>query len=63
MEHHDVLAAAFSRLLLWTLPIRLPLVTETDLSWSQYREAWRPGRARPAAWPANYARAWAEVTA
>jgi hypothetical protein len=63
LEHNDVLAAAFARLLLWTIPVRLPLVVETEFGWKQYLDAWRPGKPRPDDWPANYARAWREVTA
>lgn len=63
LEHSDVLTAGFSRLLLWTLPIRLPLSVESELAWKQYLEAWRPGRPRPERWAERYARAWAEVTA
>lgn len=63
MEHNEVLASAFGRLLLWTLPDRLPLTVETDMAWRQYLSAWRPGRPHPDRWPERYARAWTEVTA
>ena len=55
LEFCDPLDLALSRLLLWTLPQALP-ETEAD-GWRQYREAWRPGRPRVEAWPANWRRA------
>ena len=55
IECNDVLAAAFARLLLWTLPYPLP--TDTDRAWQQYIDAWRPGKPHPATWPALYAQA------
>lgn len=48
LEHNDVLAAAFARLLLWTHPRPLP-VSGTE-AWDYYLETWRPGRPRPASW-------------
>jgi len=61
IEHNDVLAAAFARLLLWTLPQALP--TSAARSWDYYLEAWRPGRPHPEPWAALYAQAQAAVTA
>lgn len=58
IEHNDVLAAVLARLLLWTLPDRLPTVDEPLMGWSQYLDAWRPGKPHPATWPENYKRAW-----
>lgn len=58
VEHNDVLAGVFARLLLWTLPDRLPRRGEIQRSWNQYKAAWRPGRPRPETWDANYAQAW-----
>jgi len=52
LEHNDVLAAGFARLLLWTLPDALP--THAAEGWEQYLEAWRPGRPHPGTWPANW---------
>lgn len=61
LEHNDVLAAVFARLLLFThphpLPIPLDEVVVRDVSWEYYRWLWRPGVPRPEDWPANWARA------
>lgn len=57
LPHNDVLACAFARLLLWTLPDPLPAIGDQEESYRQYREAWRPGKPRPEDWPADYAKA------
>ena len=62
LEHNDILAAAFARLLLWTLPDRLPKRGQPWVAWAQYLKAWRPGEPRRATWSAYYTRAW-EITA
>lgn len=49
IEHNDVLAAGFSRLLLWTLPQALP--EDEHEGWEQYIAAWRPGKPHPDTWP------------
>ena len=58
LEHNDVLAAVCARLLLWTVPDRLPHRDETARSWEQYLAGWRPGRPHPDTWPGYYQRAW-----
>jgi hypothetical protein len=63
IEDNDVLACVFARLLLWTLPVRLPQPAETELAWKQYLDAWRPGRPHPERWPSRYALAWCEIGA
>lgn len=63
LEHNDVLACVFARLLLWTLPSPLPPSTGSDFGWAQYIEGWRPGKPRPKDWPANFKRAWTIVAA
>ncbi len=55
IEHNDVLAAVFARLLLWTLPAAL--ATNEGPAWSQYIEAWRPGKPHPDRWSACWAQA------
>lgn len=55
IEHNDILAAAFARLLLWTDPAPLP--DDADGAWNLYLRTWRPGRPHPGRWPANYAKA------
>jgi hypothetical protein len=62
VEHNDVLATCFARLLLWTLPSSLPSREESVEGWNQYLECWRPGKPHRETWDANYARAWAMVT-
>jgi hypothetical protein len=61
IEHNDVLAAVFARLLLWTVPQPLPQLAQVDLSWSQYLWAWKPGRPRHQTWPDYYAMGWDEA--
>lgn len=61
LEHNDVLAACFARLLLFTLPMPLPDVMKPDAAWAQYHSAWRPGRPNRQTWDAYYADAWARV--
>ena len=58
---NDVMAAVFARLLLWTLPDRLPTADEPERAWSQYLAAWRPGKPHPKTWDAYFAAAWQRV--
>lgn len=62
MEHNDVLAAVFARLLLWTDPKPLPLRDEPDRGWDVYARTWRPGKPHPQTWRACYAEAWVMAT-
>lgn len=61
MEFDHVLAAGFARLLLWADPHPLPDVDDADGGWQTYLRCWRPGKPRPADWPANHAQARAQV--
>lgn len=61
IAHNDILAAAFARLLLWTVPPALPERDETDAGWKQYLWAWRPGRPHPLTWRGNFDRAWMTI--
>lgn len=61
IEHNDVLAAAFARCLLWTLPEPLPDAINADLGWRTYVAAWNPGRPRHATWATNYSSGWDRV--
>lgn len=54
IEHDDLLAAGFARLLLWTLPTALPALGDEQEAWDQYIEAWRPGRPHRDRWAKNY---------
>jgi hypothetical protein len=55
METDDVLCMAFTRLLLWSDPHKLP--DDQYGGWLLYLRTWRPGRPRPDTWQAFYARA------
>lgn len=57
----DVLSCCFARLLLWTLPGRLPNQDERVLGWMQYIDAWRPGMPHRNTWDAFFDQAWKEV--
>lgn len=57
MRYHDIIAAIAARLLIYTLPDKLPTTPEDG--WSQYIEAWRPGRPHPHTWD----KAWETATA
>lgn len=61
IEHNDVLAAAFARCLLWTLPDQLPRRGDPGEGWRQYIEAWRPGRPHRGTWDGLYLEAWDTV--
>jgi hypothetical protein len=63
VEHNDVLATVFARLLLWTVPARLPKRGDYDSSWWQYMNGWRAGKPHREAWNAHYDLAWSLVTA
>jgi hypothetical protein len=58
IEHNDILAAAFARLLLWTLPDPLPARDAPGSGWSQYLKAWRPGKPHRETWDEFYSQAW-----
>jgi hypothetical protein len=58
IEHNDILAAAFARLLLWTLPDKLPAQTAPGSGWSQYTAAWRPGKPHRETWDENFRQGW-----
>lgn len=59
--HNDILAAAFARLLLYTLPDALPAHNAPGAGWTQYIKAWRPGKPHRETWDAFYDQAWATV--
>ncbi len=61
IEYSDVLAVCCARLLLWTLPMPLPLRDDEAGAWRQYLDTWEPGRPRVDAWAANFSQAWAVV--
>jgi len=55
MRYQDIVAAAAARLLLYTLPTKL--ATTSGEGWSQYIEAWRPGKPHPGTWAGHWATA------
>ena len=61
LEHDDVLAACFARLLLWTLPGALPARDDVHGGWDQYISAWRPGKPHRHTWNEFYREAWEVV--
>lgn len=62
IEHNDVLAFCYARLLLWTLPGALPERGEPDIGWRQYEAAWRPGAPHRATWNSYFETAWINAT-
>lgn len=61
LEHDDVLAAAFARLLLWSDPRPLPAIGEVAGAWDLYIRTWRPGKPHRHTWDALYVEALSEV--
>jgi hypothetical protein len=61
LEHNDLLAAAFARCLLWTVPFAMPKRDDPESAWSIYRVAWRPGKPHRDTWDRLYAEAWDRV--
>lgn len=58
IEHNDVLACVFARLLLWTHPKALPQAGDPQYAWEYYLSTWRPGKPHRATWDAFYEQAW-----
>lgn len=58
IEHNDILACCFARLLLYTLPGALPGKGQTETAWLQYIAAWRPGKPHRATWDTFYEMGW-----
>lgn len=48
MRYNDIVAAAAARLLIYTLPYKLPETSEEG--WKQYLSAWRPGKPHERTW-------------
>jgi hypothetical protein len=61
LEHNDILAFVFARLLVYTVPQKLPGRDQWEEGWRQYQWAWRPGKPHPEKWRENYDRAWKEI--
>lgn len=54
LEHDDILACAFARLLLWTDPYPLPELGQDRRAWNLYLRVWRPGKPHEATWADLY---------
>lgn len=59
LEHNDVLAAVFARLLLWTVPSPLPSSDEPEEGWRLYLAGWRPGSPHIESWQDAWRHGWA----
>jgi hypothetical protein len=57
LAEDDVLAAAFSRLLLFTDPKPLPAIGAEYAAWQYYLRNWRPGKPHRQTWGDCYAKA------
>lgn len=61
IRYQDIVAAGLSRLLVYTLPSKLPQTTASG--WNQYLAAWRPGKPHEHTWADNWNRATDAVDA
>lgn len=57
LQHDDVLAAGFARLLLWADPFALPTLGDAQGAWDLYLRTWRPGKPHRHTWNALYQQA------
>jgi hypothetical protein len=62
LEHNDILDAAFSRLLLFSLPDQMPARNAPALGYTLYLNAWRPGSPIRVTWAPFFEQAWDIVT-
>ena len=58
LEHNDVLACAFARLLLYTHPSALPGPNAPEHGWMHYLATWHPGKPHRDTWDENFKRGW-----
>lgn len=63
LEHNDVLAACFARLLLRPDPRALPAADRPTDGWLQYLACWRPGKPHAATWAQCFSDGWKAVQA
>ncbi len=61
IEHNDVLAVCFARLLLWVDRRALSTPMEVHKGWSLYVDNWRPGKPHRTTWDGYFAEAWRVV--
>ena len=57
LEHDDILACCFARLLLFTDPARLPEIGDVEGAWAYYLRNWRPGKPHRKTWDDLYRQA------
>ena len=57
LEHDDILAACFARLLLWSDYKEIPAIGQVEKAWECYLRNWRPGKPRRHHWDSSYAQA------
>lgn len=57
LEHDDLLACAFARLLLWTDAKALPAAGYAQAAWEYYLRTWCPGKPHRKMWDALYGQA------
>lgn len=62
LEHDDILACCFARLLLWTDAKPLPMIGDVNGAWDYYERNWRPGRPHRKTWDALYSQAESQCT-
>ena len=61
LEHDDLLAACFARLLLWTDTRPLPALGRGGEAWEYYLRNWRPGKPHARTWNGYYGQALAVI--
>ena len=61
VEHNDILAVAFARLLLWGDPMSLPSEADEEGAWQYYLRRWRPGKPHRGRWGQSWSGAWAVI--
>jgi hypothetical protein len=54
LEHNDLLACAFARLLLFGHPKALPGLDQPDIGWNYYISRWHPGKPHPTTWAGHW---------
>lgn len=59
IEHNDILAAVFARLLLYQFPGKLPPRNHPSVGWEQYLRQWSPGKPHPETWQGFFDKSWA----
>jgi hypothetical protein len=61
IEHNDLLAITYARLLIWTVAGALPTRGQHQYAWDYYISGWHPGKPHRDTWSAFYDEAWEMV--